>query len=65
MTHGEYMTNTDLIGSTEAARLLGKSPRTIHRMVAAGTLSPAVIAPGGRAGSYLFDRADLEALTAA
>lgn len=59
------MTNTDLIGSTEAARLLGKSPRTVHRMVEAGTLVPAMTAPGGRAGVYLFKRADVEALAKA
>jgi excisionase family DNA binding protein len=56
------MTQTDLIGSTEAARLLGKSPRTIHRMVDAGTLTPAMTAPGGRVGVYLFRRDDVEAL---
>lgn len=56
------MTNDDLIGSTEAARLLGKSPRTIHRLVAAGKLAPALTAPGGFKGSYLFRRADIEAL---
>lgn len=59
--HG--MTNPpDLIGTTEAARLLSKSPRTIHRLVANGKLTPAVIAPGGFSGVYLFDRADVEAL---
>lgn len=51
------MTNAaDLIGTAEAAKLLGKSPRTVHRMVQAGTLVPDVIAPGGPAGAYLFHR---------
>ena len=54
----------DLIGSTEAARILGKSPRTIHRMVEAGTLVPVVIAPGGYAGTFLFSRADVEQIKA-
>lgn len=50
----------DLIGTTEAARLIGKSPRTVHRLVKDGKLTPVVIAPGGFAGSYLFNRADVE-----
>lgn len=55
------MTSTEhLIGTAEAARLLGKSTRTIYRMVNAGTLTPALIAPGGNVGIYLFDRADVE-----
>ena len=56
------MANDELIGSTEAARLLGKSPRTVHRMVDAGLLIPVMTAPGGRAGVYLFNRADIKAL---
>jgi excisionase family DNA binding protein len=55
----------DLIGSAEAARILGKSPRTIHRLVDSGTLTPAVVAPGGFAGAFLFRRADVEALVEA
>ena len=55
------MTTTEhLIGTAEAAQVLGKSTRTIYRMVNAGILTPALVAPGGRAGSYLFDRADIE-----
>lgn len=58
-----FMSTTDeLIGSAETARMLGKSPRTVHRMVEAGTLVPAVTAPGGFAGTFLFRRADVEAL---
>lgn len=53
---------TELIGSTEAARILGQSPRTVHRLVAAGTLVPTIVAPGGRAGAYLFERSDVEQL---
>ena len=60
------MTNTEhLIGTAEAAQVLGKSTRTIYRMVNAGTLTPAMIAPGGNVGTYLSDRADVEASTAA
>lgn len=55
-------TTDNLIGSAEAARLLGKSQRTVHRLVAAGTLTPVLTAPGGAAGVYMFDRADVEAL---
>lgn len=57
-------TKTDLIGSVEAARILGKSPRTVHRMVDAGELTPVMVAPGGFKGAYLFDRADVERVKA-
>lgn len=53
-----------LIGSAEAARILGKSPRTIHRLVKAGDLNPVYTAPGGQHGSYLFDRDEVERLAA-
>lgn len=52
----------ELIGSTEAARILGKSPRTVHRLVESGDLTPAMTAPGGRAGAFLFRRSDVEAI---
>lgn len=55
-------TNPPLIGTTEAARLLGKSPRTVHRLVASGDLVPEVTAPGGKAGAFLFKRSDIERL---
>ncbi len=50
-----------LIGTAEAGLILGKNPRTVQRMVAAGTLVPVVTAPG-KTGAYLFDRRDVEAL---
>ena len=49
-----------LIGTAEAARLLGKSHRTIHRLVESGALVPALVAPGGRKGAYLFNAQDVE-----
>lgn len=52
----------DLIGSSEAARILDKSPRTIHRLVKSGQLKPVITAPGGFSGAFLFDRHDIEAL---
>ena len=55
-------TEHDLIGTAEAARLLGKSPRTVHRLVNSGDLKPALTAPGGYSGAYLFKRADVERL---
>lgn len=42
--------------------MLGKSPRTVHRMVEAGELVPVLVAPGGFKGVFLFDRKDVEAL---
>jgi excisionase family DNA binding protein len=63
MLHGECMPRTpDLIGTAEAARILNKSHRTVHRMVKAGRLVPAMKAPGGFAGAFLFDRAEVDAL---
>lgn len=50
----------DLIGTAEAARILDRSHRTIHRLVHAGDLTPAMTAPGGRVGVFLFRRADVE-----
>ena len=58
-------TETDaLIGTAEAARLMGKSSRTIHRLVESGRLTPDVVAPGGYAGAFLFRRSVVEALKA-
>ena len=54
------MSAEHLIGTTEAARLLGKSTRTIYRMDKAGPRTPALSAPGGNVGIYLFDREDVE-----
>lgn len=50
------------IGTTEAAQILGKSPRTVHRLVESGDLVPVFVAPGGYRGAFLFARADVEAL---
>lgn len=58
--HDEHMRHEDLIGTVEAARLIGRSPRTIHRLVHSGVLAPAVVAPGGNSGVYLFKRSDIE-----
>ena len=48
------------IGVSDTARILGKSVRTVHRMVAAGKL-PAVKLPG-RTGAFALDRAEVEKL---
>lgn len=56
------MNTTDLIGTADAAAILGKSPRTVHRLVESGDLVPAMVAPGGFAGAFLFHRSDIEAL---
>lgn len=42
-----------MLTTQEMAARLGVSVRTIHRMVAAGTLTPARKLPG-RTGGYLF-----------
>lgn len=55
-------TKQQLIGSAEAAKIRGCSQRTIHRLVQDGKLTPAMIAPGGFKGAYLFNREDVEQL---
>jgi excisionase family DNA binding protein len=52
---------TDLIGSTEACRLLDIDKRTLVRWISAGRVIPAYRLPG-KNGAYLFRRADIEAL---
>lgn len=54
----------NLIGTAEAARILSKSHRTIHRLVESGQLVPALTAPGGFKGAFLFNRADVERIAA-
>lgn len=57
------MTETrDLVGSTEAARIAGTTERSIQRWASTGLLTPAAKLPG-RTGAYLFERADVEALS--
>lgn len=53
---------TNLIGTAEVARLLGKSHRTVHRLVESGDLVPVLTAPGGFKGAFLFSREDVETL---
>lgn len=55
-------TTPQLISSPQAAQILCVSARTVHRMVAAGDLTPAVTAPGGPHGAFLFDLADVKKL---
>lgn len=52
----------DLITTAQAADILGRSHRTIHRAVASGDLVPALTSPGGRFGAFLFRREDVERL---
>lgn len=43
---------------------MGKTPRTVQRMVASGALKPATTLPG-KTGAHLFDRRDVERLAEA
>lgn len=52
----------DLLTSAQAAAILGVSARTIHRRVEDKTLVPAAHIQAGRNGTFLFRRADIEAL---
>ena len=51
----------DLVATIEAAEILGKHVRTVHRLVADGLLVPATKVPG-KTGAYMFRRSDVEAL---
>lgn len=53
----------DAITTAEVAALLDVDRRTVHRMVAAGALTPTLKLPG-LTGALLFDRADVEAFAA-
>ncbi|WP_425292157.1 helix-turn-helix domain-containing protein [Corynebacterium mastitidis] len=54
------MDHPDLIGSTEAAKILGQTRVTIARRVASGDLRP--VGRIGRRGIHVFDRAEIERL---
>lgn len=53
----------DLIGTQEAAEILGTSPRTVKRFAADGTLPHKQKMPGDT-GAYLFARREVERLAA-
>jgi len=42
-----HLATSELIGSSEAARLLGVSQQTLSRAVRNGSLRPAAVTPGG------------------
>lgn len=50
--------DTDLIGSVEAAAILGVDPATVTRWVAKKRLTPVAKAPGPY-GAFLFSRAQV------
>lgn len=51
-------TTPDLIPTAEVARIYGCSVKAVHRLVAAGKITPAFRAPGLR-GALLFRRTDV------
>lgn len=53
------MATTDLIGASEAAKLLGVSRSTVNRWARAGKLEPHVKADG-RTGTNLFRLTDVK-----
>jgi excisionase family DNA binding protein len=59
------MRKVDLITTPQAARLLGCSVRTIHRLIVSGNLTPIMRANDGPNGAYLFARGDVEQLAKA
>jgi predicted DNA-binding transcriptional regulator AlpA len=54
----------DLLTSTEAGQIIGKSARTVQRMAESGELPVAQKLPGPN-GAYLFRRTEIEALVPA
>lgn len=61
MHHSEVMPSPPLIGTAEAAHLLGVSRSTITRWADTGYL-PNAARLDGRTGAYMFERADVERL---
>jgi excisionase family DNA binding protein len=57
------MPKDDLIGSTEACRILNIDKATLTRWVTSGQLNPAHKLPG-KNGAYLFHRATIQNLAA-
>ena len=55
------MVLTELLGVSEAAKLIGCSERTVKRLAKTGELPHALKMPG-QTGAYLFHRADVKAL---
>ncbi|WP_130864622.1 helix-turn-helix domain-containing protein [Acidipropionibacterium timonense] len=55
------MPTTTLMSSSEVARVLGCTPRTVSRLVAADVLTPAAKGPGLR-GAFLFNAGDIARL---
>ncbi len=53
------MPNDELMTTTEAGVILGKSPRTVQRMAESGELAYARKLPGPN-GAYLFTRSVIE-----
>ncbi len=49
-----------LLTTPEAAKLLRRSTRTVHRLVAAGELTPIKRLDVGPNGALIFDRRDVE-----
>lgn len=50
----------DLVTSTQAAKMLDVTRRTVARMVQDGRLVPAMTTPGGPHGAFMFNRAEIE-----
>lgn len=54
------MSEKQLIGSTEAAALLGLARSSVNRYVTEGRITP--IGELGKRGIYVFDKSEIEAL---
>ena len=63
MRHGDAMHNDDLLTSTQAGQIIGRSGRTVVRQAELGAIPIATKLPGPN-GAYLFRRSDIEAYAA-
>jgi predicted site-specific integrase-resolvase len=54
----------DLVGTVEAAEIIGCERSSLSRWVALGKIAPALQVGTGTTGAHLFHRSDVEALAA-
>lgn len=54
-----HMPQTELLTSPAVAVLIRRSPRTVHRLVSDGKLTPYQVISAGRNGTFLFTRAEV------
>jgi hypothetical protein len=64
LPYGVPMTPPELMTTPQAAAVLKKSTRTVHRFRLAGEITPVMIVGTGPNAAFLFAREDVDALKA-